>query len=148
MDNDYDNNKMSIERGNTGFDDVDKLSPEERIKLAKHAWEHWYTILSPEQRVQQLDNYYAMIREKKRADGGKLMNVSDMDVAREIFNKDLPNQLDHMVQELEEEANTIVDPQEQAHYREFVDETINQLLALYKYREKENEKKKEETKRQ
>ncbi|MDQ3968438.1 MAG: hypothetical protein M3275_08600 [Thermoproteota archaeon] len=45
--------------------------------------------------------YYKTIREKKRADGGRLMNVPDIDVIREILNVDMPKQKQAATEEAE-----------------------------------------------
>jgi hypothetical protein len=66
----------------------------------KQAKEHWNS-LTVEQRTEHLAEYYKAIREKKRADGGRLMNVPDIDVVREILNVDMPKQKQAAIEEAE-----------------------------------------------
>jgi hypothetical protein len=75
----------------TGINYLYELSPQERTQVFKQAKEHWNS-LTVEQRTEHLAKYYKAIREKKRADGGRLMNVPDIDVVREILNVDMPKQ--------------------------------------------------------
>ncbi len=42
-----------------------------------------------------------IIEKKKRADGGRLMNVPDIDVIREILNVDMPKQKQAAIEEAE-----------------------------------------------
>jgi hypothetical protein len=66
----------------------------------KQAKEHWNS-LTMEQRTEHLAKYYKTIREKKRADGGRLMNVPDIDIVREILNVDMPKQKQAAIEEAE-----------------------------------------------
>jgi hypothetical protein len=84
----------------TGINYLDELSPQERTQVFKQAKEHWNS-LTVEQRTEHLAEYYKAIREKKRADGGRLMNVPDIDVVREILNVDMPKQKQAAIEEAE-----------------------------------------------
>jgi hypothetical protein len=84
----------------TGVNYIDELSPQERAQVFKQAKEHWNS-LTVEQRTEHLAKYYKAIREKKRADGGRLMNVPDIDVVREILNVDMPKQKQAAIEEAE-----------------------------------------------
>ncbi|MDQ4066473.1 MAG: hypothetical protein M3114_02665 [Thermoproteota archaeon] len=84
----------------TGINYLDELSPQERTQVFKQAKEHWNS-LTAEQRTEHLAEYYKTIREKKRADGGRLMNVPDIDVVREILNVDMPKQKQAAIEEAE-----------------------------------------------
>jgi hypothetical protein len=84
----------------TGINYLDELSPQERAQVFMQAKEHWNS-LTVEQRTEHLAKYYKTIREKKRADGGRLMNVPDIDVVREILNVDMPKQKQAAIEEAE-----------------------------------------------
>jgi hypothetical protein len=47
-----------------------------------------------------------------------------------------------MIKDVKQECNEIIDPVEQAEYREYGEELTAKLLAIYKYREKEEKEKK------
>ena len=84
----------------TGINYLDGVSPQERAQVFNQAKEHWNS-LTVGQRTEHLAKYYKTIREKKRADGGRLMNVPDIDVVRKILNVDMPKQKQAAIEEAE-----------------------------------------------
>ena len=85
----------------TGLTYLDELSKEERKQAFKNVREYWSS-LTPEERTHSLDVYYTLIRENKKANCWRLMNVSDFDIMREIINVDLPKVKEETIKELEQ----------------------------------------------
>jgi hypothetical protein len=85
----------------TGLTYLDELSKEERKQVFKNVREYWNS-LTQEEQTRHYDIYYTAIREKKKADDGRLMNACDFDVMCEIINHDLPRIKQKAIQELEQ----------------------------------------------
>lgn len=123
--------RMILE-GKTGFDYIDKMTAEERAEYIQEHTKYWQS-LTMQERTQHWAAYYEMLSEKRRADTWKLMNVPDIEVRREFFNKDVPTVLETMVKDLEEEENSISNPAERAEYRRRADEVIQQATSVFRY---------------
>ena len=53
--------------------------------------------------------------------------MPDVEVMREVLNVDLPAKLETMQKELQEEENSITNPQEKTEYRKQAEELINRI---------------------
>jgi hypothetical protein len=86
--------------GRTGFEYWDSLSHEDRKEARRNYMAAW-ELMTPEERGKFIADFQAVIREKQRENGGRLMNASSYDVLREMMNVDLPKATEEAAAEVE-----------------------------------------------
>jgi Salt tolerance down-regulator len=92
------NNNNNNNNKKTGFDYIDNLSKEDRIKAFNNVREHWLS-LTPEERTQYLDDYYTAIREKMKSKSGL---ITHDEAIKEIINVDFPKIKEEAIKEAEQ----------------------------------------------
>lgn len=98
------NNRITakdVREGRTGFNYLDSLDPEKREQLSQENRKIWES-MTPDRQARLIADFEAILRQKRRMDGGKLKGLDNYDVIREIVNVDGPRALDYIMSYLDQ----------------------------------------------